>query len=354
VIELAVRLPLARFTLALDATLAAGVTAVLGPSGAGKTSLLETIAGLRPAARGRIAVDGETLQDDAAGRRLPPERRRVGYVPQDAGLFPHLRVGENVRFGPAAAKAAADAAVEILELGPLLRRWPATLSGGERQRVALARAVATRPRVLLLDEPLAALDPGLRGRILPWLARVREAWAVPTLYVTHNVGEALALAGEALVLRDGRVSARGEPLALLAAPGLTDAATPGIENLLGGRVVAHEPDGGVTRVALDGGPALAVPLAAASPPGARVTVAVRAEDVLVLDQPIRGLSARNLFRVRITAVRRTGADALLHCTPAGGARPWVVRLTPAAVATMGLAAGRDAWLAVKSHSVRLL
>jgi molybdate transport system ATP-binding protein len=354
VIELAVRLPLARFTLALDAALAAGVTAVLGPSGAGKTSLLETIAGLRPRARGRIVVEGETLQDDAAGRRLPPERRRVGYVPQDAGLFPHLRVLDNVRFGPDADRAAADAAIETLELRPLLGRWPATLSGGERQRVALARTIATRPRILLLDEPLAALDPGLRGRILPWLARVRAAWAVPTLYVTHNVGEALALAGEALLLADGRVAAQGPPAALLAAPALASAAAPGIDNLLDGRIVAHDPEGGVTRVELDGGLALAVPLVAGAAVGGAVTVAVRAEDVLVLARPVQGLSARNVFGVRIADVQRAGADVLLHCAPPGGARPWVVRLTPAAAAAMQLAPGVDAWLAVKSHSVRVV
>jgi molybdate transport system ATP-binding protein len=299
-------------------------------------------------------VDGETLQDDAGGRRLPPERRRVGWVPQDAGLFPHLRVRENVRFGPAAVRAAADAAIDTLELGPLLDRFPATLSGGERQRVALARAIATRPRILLLDEPLAALDPGLRGRILPWLARVRAASAVPTLYVTHNVGEALALAGEALLLREGRIAAQGPPPALLAAPGFADAAAPGIENLLDGRLVAHEPDGGVTRVDLDGGLVLAVPFAREYAVGAAVTLAVRAEDVLVLAQPTPGLSARNVFAVRVTAVQRLAADVLLHCAPPGGARPWVVRLTPAAVAAMGLAPGAAVWLAVKSHSVRLV
>src|SRR5262245_57425466 len=141
-IELTITLPLADTTLAVEATLPRA-TAIMGASGAGKTSLLEAVAGLRPRTRGRVLVDGEPLLDDARGVRLPPEQRRVGYVPQDAQLFPHLSVRENVRFGARAAAARVEAMLEVLELTPLLGRRPATLSGGERQRVALARALAT-------------------------------------------------------------------------------------------------------------------------------------------------------------------------------------------------------------------
>lgn len=215
-IELDITLPLSRFPLKVAARLEGRSIAVLGPSGSGKTSLLETIAGLRRKASGHIAIDGESLMDSGAGIFLPPERRRVGYVPQDACLFPHLDVRGNVRFGMKNGRQAHfDDAVSILEIAPLLERFPSTLSGGERQRVALARAIATEPRLLLLDEPLAAVDVELKERILPFLLRVRESLRIPLLYVTHNAGEAEAVAEEALLLRDGSLAWRGAATAIL-------------------------------------------------------------------------------------------------------------------------------------------
>ena len=162
--------------------------------------------------------------DSAARLVLPPERRRIGYVPQDACLFPHLDVGGNVRFGISKVARAGlfDEAVAILEIAPLLDRFPATLSGGEKQRVALARAIATEPRLLLLDEPLAAVDPILKGKILPYLLRVRDALKIPFLYVTHNAGEARALAREALVLREGALVFAGAPDEALRSMSLVD------------------------------------------------------------------------------------------------------------------------------------
>jgi molybdate transport system ATP-binding protein len=349
-IELALELPLARFTLDLQTKLGA-VTTVMGPSGAGKTSLLEAIAGLRRA-RGRIDVDGVTFLDTGAGVRLPPERRRVGYVPQDAALFPHLTVEENVRFG-SSAEGAWSAAVETLEIGPLLQRHPASLSGGEKQRVAVARALATRPRVLLLDEPLAALDVALRDRVLPYLLRIRDQWKVPLLYVTHNVGEALALGGEALLLQDGRRAAQGPPSELLSSPALSREAAEGIENLLPAQVLGHDAEAGVTRVRLAEGPELSVTLTPSRPVGGPATAAFRAEDVLVSRDRPGAISARNVFPVAIAAIERSGADVTLRCDLGPDARPWLVRLTPAAVRDLRLAAGDRVWVAVKSHSIRL-
>jgi len=345
--------PLARFPLRIEADLRAPVTAVMGPSGAGKTSLLDAIAGLRSVASGRIAIDDDVLVDTAAGRRLPPQHRRVGYVPQDAGLFPHLTVRENVLFGARGASNEVGHAIDVLEIGSLGARYPASLSGGEKQRVALARALATRPRLLLLDEPLAALDVSLRDRIVPYLLRVRDEWATPMLYVTHNVGEALALAGEVLLLESGRVEAQGAPLALLATPGLSREARAGIENLLAGEIESHDAEGGVTRVRLAGGLVVSVSIAAERPVGSAVTVAIRAEDVLVATEPVRGLSARNVYEAVVRGIERGPGDAAVRCAIRPELPEWLARLTPAAVADLGLATGSRVWLAVKSHSVRV-
>ena len=345
--------PLARFPLRIQADLGAPVTAVMGPSGAGKTSLLDAIAGLRAIASGRIAIDDDVLVDTAAGRRVPPQRRRIGYVPQDAGLFPHLRVRENVLFGARGATSDVAHAIDALEIGPLGERYPASLSGGEKQRVALARALATRPQLLLLDEPLAALDVSLRDRIVPYLLRIRDEWSTPMLYVTHNVGEARALAGEVLLLEGGRVEAQGAPLALLATPGLSREARAGIENLLAGEIEGHDPVGGVTRVRLDGGLFVSVSIVPERPVASAVTVAIRAEDVLVATEPVRGLSARNVYEAVVRGIERGPGDATLRCALRPDVPEWLARLTPAAVAELGLEEGSRVWLAVKSHSVRV-
>jgi molybdate transport system ATP-binding protein len=353
-VEIELALPLPRFTLRISARLPAGLTAVMGPSGAGKTSLLEAIAGLRRAARGRLAVGGRLLLDSGRSLSLAPEHRQVGYVPQDAALFPHLSVAENVRFGARADRAAVEAAIDTLELGALLRRAPASLSGGERQRVALARALATRPRLLLLDEPLAALDRRLRERILPWLLRVRDAWSLPCLYVTHNVGEALAVAGHALLLREGAVEAEGVPASLLgAAARAAEAEEAGIENVWAARVEAHDSQGGVSHVRTAFGLPVAVTLSPSLPVGATVTLAVRAEDVLVARSAMSGLSARNVYAGRLLASEATGVDVTLRCSLDEGGE-LLARVTPAALHALGLAPGRTVWLAIKSHSIRRL
>ena len=267
-------------------------------------------------------------------------------MPQEAGLFPHLSARDNVLFGARGRAAEAAHAIEALEIGHLLDRYPSSLSGGEKQRVALARALAIRPRLLLLDEPLAALDVGLRERIVPYLLRIRDEWSTPMLYVTHNVGEALALAGEVLLLEEGKVEAQGPPLSLLSTPGLSREARGGIENLLAGRVAAH--------VRLAGGLALSVPLSVDLALEAPITVAIRAEDVLVSTEPVRGLSARNVYEGVVRGIERGAADAALRCLVHPELPEWVARLTPAAVAELGVVPGSAVWLAVKSHSVQVV
>ena len=354
-ISVRVDLPLARFPIRVDLTLGSGITALMGPSGSGKTSLLEAIAGLRRRARGRIALGDTLWLDSDAGVRLSPNARCVGYVPQDAGLFPHLNVRRNVNFGVRRDERAAAAAIDTLEIGPLLERHPVTLSGGEKQRVALARALATRPQLLLLDEPLASLDAALRGRVLPYLLRIRDDWKVPCLYVTHNVGEALAVAEHLVLLREGVVEAEGLPAALLSCAGVVHEAEAGLENLFAGRIVQHDDGGGTSRVELSTGLVVAVPLASMRPVGSSVTLAIRAEDVLVSVEPIHGLSARNVFAAGVTAVERMGVDVMLRCSVGDGAvGGWLARVTPAAVDALRIEPGADVWLAVKSHSIRIV
>jgi molybdate transport system ATP-binding protein len=206
-----VRVELDRFALDVDFTTTHRVTGVFGVSGAGKTTLLETVMGLRRRAAGTVRL-GETVWLDTAGRvRVPPERRGVGYVPQDSLLFPHLSVLGNLRAGRGRAlrgdggfHETLETVVRVLELAPLLQRDPATLSGGERQRVALGRALAARPDVLCLDEPLSALDEETHGELINLLRRVHRQTGVTVLHITHNRREALALAQDLIELRDGR------------------------------------------------------------------------------------------------------------------------------------------------------
>jgi molybdate transport system ATP-binding protein len=193
-------LPLASFDLVVNVELSKHVTAIIGPSGAGKTSLLEAIAGLRKLKTGRVELDGVDLT------HLRPEERAIGYVPQDLALFPHLSVQRNIYYGGyGGSRIAADHVIEILEIGPLLKRSVTEISGGEQQRVALARALVSTPRLLLLDEPLGSLDPELKAKVLPYLCRVRDEFKIPMLYVTHDATEATAIAEQILTLRQGKI-----------------------------------------------------------------------------------------------------------------------------------------------------
>lgn len=333
--------------------------AVVGPSGAGKTSLLEAVAGLRPA-RGRVVVGGEVLQDTARGRFLPPERRRLGYVPQDGALFPHLSVRRNLLFGrgtlgrprgAAAPAARAELAelVEVLELEPLLERYPRHLSGGERRRVALARALLAHPRLLLLDEPTAGLDPLRARRALAGILRVRERAGVPLLAVTHRREEALALAAEVVLLEAGRVLAAGDAREVLRRPQVLAAAGDARSgNVAPARVLSHDPEGGVTLARLEAGAEVTIPHHPELAAGSAVLLGVDAEDLLVATAPPRGLSARNAFEGSIDELTRVGPSVYARVGP------WLVHLTPAAVRELELAPGRRVWLVVKTHGWRLV
>lgn len=187
------------FTLTADIRIGAGVTAITGPSGAGKTTLLSLIAGLQRPTQGLIVLDGTVLVDTVAGVWLPPHRRQVGQVFQDARLFPHLSVRHNLLYGRLFGRRggdgpAPDSIIDLLDIAPLLSRRPRDLSGGERQRVAIGRALLSNPRLLLLDEPLSALDPARKAELLPYLRRLRDGMGLPMLYVTHQADEVADLA----------------------------------------------------------------------------------------------------------------------------------------------------------------
>jgi molybdate transport system ATP-binding protein len=208
-----ISLPLADFVLQVDVELAGQVTAIFGPSGAGKTSLLDLIAGLRRPERAFIQLEQRVLTDTARGLALPPRERQIGYVPQDLALFPHLPVRKNLLYGcktpaPRDGLFSYEHVAAVLEIGTLAGRGVTELSGGEKQRVALARALLTSPRLLLLDEPLAGLDAALKARIIPYLARVRDEFQVPMLYVSHDRQEIQALCDEVVELERGQVLPR--------------------------------------------------------------------------------------------------------------------------------------------------
>jgi molybdate transport system ATP-binding protein len=211
-----VQLPLASFTLELDAAIDRPVTGVFGPSGSGKTSLLDLIAGLRRPIAGKIQLGDEVLFDSAAGVVLPSRLRRIGYVPQDLALFPHLRVRANLLYGyrPSAAQNelfTLSHVADVMEISPLLDRATTNLSGGEQQRVAFARAILSSPRLILLDEPMSSLDRRLKTRLVPFLQRIRDEFRIPFIYVTHDASELSALCDEVLLLEQGRMAGRGSP-----------------------------------------------------------------------------------------------------------------------------------------------
>jgi molybdate transport system ATP-binding protein len=351
VIGIRVRVPLSEFELSVSLDLERPVTALFGPSGVGKTSLLEAVAGLRRPREGEIRIDGEIVYSSERGISLPPEKRRFGLVPQEALLFPHLDVRGNLLYGFRDGGGLSLVSVaEALEIGHLLERRPERLSLGERQRVALARALLSRPRLLLLDEPVASLDVELKERILPYVKRVREIHQIPALVVSHDVADLLALADEVVVLDRGVVVDRGEPRALLATPRLAAFFQGPFENVLEANVLAHEPEEGLTRVETGRGLSLFIPYRQA-PPGERVVLGLLAEDVLLAKEAPSGLSARNVFAGVIRAIEERGGVAMVEID---AKERIYVRLSHGAVRSLGLGAGSPVHLIVKTHSIHRL
>jgi molybdate transport system ATP-binding protein len=215
-----IRLALASFALEADVAFDRPITGIFGPSGAGKTSLLDLIAGLRRPVAGTVRIEDDLLFDAEARLNVPPRVRRIGYVPQDLALFPHLNVRENLVYGHRPAQNKSELfsfahVAEVMEISHLLGRDVTTLSGGEQQRVAFARSILSAPRLLLLDEPMSSLDSRLKSRLIPLLLRIRDEFRIPLIYVTHDAGELSALCDEVLVLEQGRLVERGAPADVL-------------------------------------------------------------------------------------------------------------------------------------------
>jgi molybdate transport system ATP-binding protein len=345
-------LPLANFSLEVNLELRGRITVLFGPSGSGKTSLLDLIAGLRRPVSARIELDGEVLTDTASGVMVPPHRRRIGYVPQDLALFPHLSVTQNLLYGKRAEPAppfSFEKIMALLELQPLLQRRVTDLSGGERQRVALGRALLSAPRLLLLDEPLASLDARLKAKILPCLTRIRDECGVPILYVTHDRFEALTLADEMVVMAAGKVVQSGPVHEVFSRPAdLSVAGILTVESVLTGRVLKVSED--LVTVAV--GTTQITAMENDLPPGTTdVSVCIRAEDVILIRGEAGPSSPRNHLPGTVRAVSREGPlmRVELDC-----GFPLVALLTKQACEELALAPGQAVIALVKAPSIHLI
>lgn len=330
----------AGFGLEVDFRLPArGVSAIFGPSGSGKTTLLRLIAGLERATDGYLSVAGAVWQD--AGSFMPTHVRPLGYVFQDARLFPHLNVRRNLDYGmrriPAASRRVALAGViELLGIGALMERMPARLSGGELQRVAIARALGVSPRLLLMDEPLAALDQARKQEVLPYLERLRDTLDIPVLYVSHAADEVARLADHMLVLDAGRIVAQGSAIDLMARTDLPLSADDAVGALIEGRIAGHDETYQLTNVDFSGG-RLTLPHQARAV-GQRVRVRVLARDVSLTLTAQTGTSIINILPAQVSGIAPAGPSQSLVSLDLGGTT-LLARVTRKSVDALGLKPG---------------
>jgi molybdate transport system ATP-binding protein len=346
---------LGAFTLDAAFEVEGGLTALFGRSGAGKTSLVNAIAGLIRPDQGRVEVDGVVLTDTAARIFVPPHRRRIGYVFQEGRLFPHLNVRQNLVYGrwfapkgtpSSPAGSDFDQVIGLLGIEHLLTRRPANLSGGEKQRVAIGRALLARPRLLVMDEPLAALDESRRHEIFPYIERLRDEMRVPIVYVSHSIAEVARLATTLVVLSDGEVAAIGPTAQVMGRVDLfplTGRAEAGA--ILTTQIAGHDHDFGLTILKAAAGelrvPHLDLPV------GTALRVRIRARDVMIAVAPPSGLSALNVLPGTIAEITMgDGPIAQLRLDCAGEAL--VARLTRRSVDTLRLTLGRQVHAVIKS------
>lgn len=346
------------FTLDVDLHLPGrGVTALFGPSGCGKTTCLRAIAGLIRAQPGRVEVNGEVWQDDdngAAHRWCPTHARGLGYVFQEASLFEHLSVRGNIGYGlkrtPAGRRTVAlDQVVDLLGIAPLMDRRPAALSGGERQRVAIARALAASPRLLLMDEPLAALDAARKAEVLPYLERLHRTLDIPVLYVSHSLDEVARLAEHLVLMREGRVQAQGPTHALITRLDLPLAHGDAAATVVEGTVLRHDMHDHTTTVGFAGGQLLLVSPAPRTP-GEPLRLRVQARDVsLALARPT-DTSILNVLPAAVTELADDSPGQQMVALDVGPTR-LLARVTQRSAQALGLAPGMRVFAQVKGVAI---
>ena len=351
-IHLQLDLARADFEVSVDVQLPAhGISVIYGPSGCGKTTLLRCVAGLGPSARGRVQVGHEVWQDDAQGVRLPTHQRAVGYVFQEASLFDHLDVAGNLAYGLQRSRnhvsdAVLQQAIELLGIGHVLKRRSHELSGGERQRVAIARALVTQPRLLLLDEPLAALDHARKQDVLPWLEKLRDDLNIPMLYVTHAVDEVARLADTLVVMHAGRIEANGPVAEVLTQADLPVVVGEDAGALLTGVVLGIDAPWHLAQVGFEGGAlwvrdsSLAV--------GQTVRLRVLARDVSVTLVAATDTSIQNHLPCVVDAITPDAHPSQTLLRLRCGDTVLLSRVTARGVHALGLHVGMAAWAQVKS------
>jgi molybdate transport system ATP-binding protein len=332
-----------------------GLVALFGRSGCGKSTTVNLLAGLLRPDSGLVQVNGETLFDSARGVNVAAERRRIGYVFQDARLFPHLSVLTNLRYGAkrvpkhATMPIAFDEVIDLLGLAPLLARRPHQLSGGERQRVAIGRALLSQPRLLLLDEPLAALDLARREELLPYLERLRDRLSIPIVYVSHQFDEVLRLATHVVLLDAGTVTAEGDPATISRRAELRAIVGPeALGAVMEGEVESTDEAAGVARVRI--GESIISVAGNGHVSGQRLRLYILARDAIVAVSPPQGLSVRNVLKGTVTAVDVDGPHTRLIEIDVGGSRI-LARVTAGASTELQLRPDLPVWILVKAVSL---
>lgn len=345
------------FTLDLNFDAPAdGITILFGPSGSGKTTTLRAIAGIITPDEGRITLDEQIFFDSGRRVNLPIQKRRVGFVFQDYALFPHLTAEQNVAFGlqDSGGKTKSARAREWLarlRIAEAAGRYPRELSGGEQQRVAVARALASGPSVMLLDEPLAAVDAATRSELLSEIAALQQRARIPFLYVTHNHAEALRIGQHLILMHEGRVVQTGTPDEVFHRPASAQAARiVGTENIFAGRIVAHREAEGITLIDLGGCRVEAT--YNELPTGTPVTVGIRAEDIIIARERVTQTSARNVLSATIKRQFREAGRVELIAE--SGGIDFKVSVTAGTVETLNLAEGTSVYLLIKARAFHLL